>query len=83
MTDYERIENRRQFNKSVAIGAASAGVILVSAPAFANTPASPIQQVTDTVTAVGAVTGVVTTIVLAAMGVRLAIKQVNRVATKG
>ena len=60
-------------------GAAAAAVTtaLVAQPAHAT-----VQEVQDTVTAVGAVAGLATTIVLGAMGVRIAIKQVNRVSSK-
>ncbi|UAJ71784.1 hypothetical protein IQE94_11635 [Synechocystis sp. PCC 7339] len=44
--------------------------------------ASP-EDVGNTVTAIGTVTGGVAAIVLTAMGFRIAVKQVNRMTTKG
>lgn len=42
-----------------------------------------VQEVADTVDSIGGIAGAAVSIVVLAMGVRLAIKQVNRVMTKG
>lgn len=63
--------------------AASAVVIGVS-PTYAQTaPTGGVADVSTTVTSLGGISAAITTIVLGAMGVRMAIKLVNRVATKG
>lgn len=63
------------------IGGSVVGLALISQPANAQT--SPVTQVEDTVNSVGSIAGTAAGVVVVAMGVRLAIKQVNRVMTKG
>lgn len=61
------------------------GVVVTSA--FIEQPANAqsvgVQNVSDTVTSVGTVNAIAIPIVLVAMGVRLAIKLVNRLSVKG
>jgi hypothetical protein len=82
--------NRRQFSESYLplAGAAVVGsAAILSATEPANAQAAPtggdIAAVSSTVTALGGLAAAATTVVLGAMGVRLAIKLVNRVAVKG
>ena len=56
-------------------------LVLFSAPAQAQD--ASVDDVSSMVSSVGAITGVATSVVLGAMGVRLAIKQVNRLTVKG
>ena len=62
--------------------ASFSALVLASSPVRANEN-SAIDDVTAMVTSIGTITGVATGVVLGAMGVRLAIKQVNRLTTKG
>lgn len=63
------------------VGGSVVGLALISQPVNAQT--SPVSQVEDTVNSVGTIAGTAASIVVVALGVRLAIKQVNRIMTKG
>lgn len=66
----------------LVIGGSSAVLLaLVSQPANAQNAA--VAEVESTVNQVGGIAGIAASIVILAMGVRIAIKQVNRVMTKG
>jgi hypothetical protein len=65
-------------DKKILIGSAILASLTIPTVAKADTAA-----VGDTVTAIGGVTAGVATIVLTAMGFRIAVKQVNRMTTKG
>jgi hypothetical protein len=71
-------------NKTIAASAVGASVIGVASPSFAQsaTPPSP-NDVAATLTTVGTVAGGAVAIVLGAMGIRLAVKMVNRLSVKG
>lgn len=56
---------------------------VISQPVFAQTTTDPLQDVQDTLTTVGTIAGVAGGIVVVSLGIRLGIKQVNRVMTKG
>lgn len=69
----------------VASAALSAAVISYESPVFAQAAASTggVSDVSTMVTSLGGIAAAVTTVVLGAMGVRMAIKLVNRVGVKG
>lgn len=71
--------------QKIALGSvASAPLLLTSAPAFAQeTPADPVGEVNSMVTSIGTITTGVIGVVVAGLTVRLAVKQVNRLMTKG
>ena len=70
-------------NKKLLLSGAAL-TAFISVPANAQTTeASGIDDVASTVDSLGGIAGAAATIVILAMGVRLAIKQVNRVMTKG
>ena len=63
---------------------ATGAVVIGVSPTYAQTTTTGgVADVNATVTSLGGVAAAITTIVLGAMGVRMAIKLVNRVATKG
>lgn len=64
---------------AVAAGAVSFAIV---APSQAAAPAT-ISDVSDTVTALGGIAAAAVVVVLSAMGARMAIKLLNRVAVKG
>lgn len=64
-----------------AASAAAAATIVTTQPVFAQS--DPLQDVQDTLTTVGTIAASAAGIVLVALGVRLGIKQVNRIMTKG
>ena len=76
--------NKQKNNVKVISGAIVLSS-LAGTPVMAQdaNPSSGIQQVQDTVTSIGGIASSAVGIVVLAMGVRLAIKQVNRVMTKG
>lgn len=77
-------ESTKKFLAASAIGFTS--IVGAASPSFAETavtPAAGITQVENTVDGLGTISSVVIPIVLTAMGVRLAIKLVNRFAVKG
>jgi hypothetical protein len=65
-------------DKRILIGAAAVGALTLPGAAMAST-----EDVASTVSAIGTVTGGVAAIVMTAMGFRIAVKQVNRMTTKG
>jgi hypothetical protein len=72
--------------KIAGIGTLAAAGLLGSSllsPAQASGTATPIEQVEGMVTDVGTIAGASVVVVLGAMGARVAIKLVNRVAVKG
>lgn len=64
------------------IGSSSA-LLLATASSVQAQNADPVQDVSDSVSSIGNITGVAAGVVIAAMGVRMAIKQVNRIMVKG
>lgn len=75
-------------DKSGAVVIAGAGVgaaaLAYESPASAqSTTTSPIDSVSTMITSLGGIAAAVTVVVLGAMGVRMAIKLVNRVGVKG
>ncbi len=64
------------------LGAAVAISLIASVPVNAQ-ESDPVQDVSDTVDSVGGITTVAAGIIALSLGVRLAVKQVNRVMTKG
>ncbi len=62
-------------------GSIAALGLITSQPVLAQQ--DPVADVEDTVTQIGGIAATAAGVVLVAMGVRLAIKQVNRVMTKG
>lgn len=84
--DFVKDMNSADFAKKYLPAAAVAGVGLTvaTAPAFADGPTVPSAgDVTTAINATGAVAVAATTIVLGVMGVRMAIKLVNRISAKG
>lgn len=80
--------NQKKTNQRVIFGSSVLALSSVSSSVMAQTSAPTnategITQVNDAVSGVGTVAGAAVTFVLLAMGVRLAIKQVNRVMVKG
>lgn len=69
--------------KSLALFGATTGTVITVSPVMAQTATDPIQQTTTMVNSLGTLAGVVTTVVLGAMVVRLGIKFVNRMTVKG
>lgn len=68
----------------VSSGLAISSIAIGVTPTLAQTaPTGGVADVSATVTSLGGIAAAITTIVLGAMGVRMAIKLVNRVATKG
>ena len=69
------------------VGGAIASSTLITIPVNAQTAettsSAGIEDVANTVTTLGTIAGSAAAVVIVAMGVRLAIKQVNRVMTKG
>lgn len=72
-------DSQRRNAESVA---GACGLVLVATPSFAAAPAT-ITDVSDVVTALGGIATAAVVVVLSAMGARMAIKLVNRVAVKG
>ncbi len=66
----------------IGFGTVFTSSILIK-PVNAQTADSGIQDVEATVESLGGIAGGATTVVLLSMGVRLAVKQVNRIMTKG
>lgn len=67
----------------VGLGA-STSVVAFQTPVLAQAaPTSPIDSVSAMITSLGGIAAAVTVVVLGAMGVRMAIKLVNRVGVKG
>ena len=76
-------EQKTKKNTLVKAGAlAAASALIISVPANAQ-DADPVTDVNNMVTSIGTITAGVTTVVIAALTVRLAVKQVNRLMTKG
>lgn len=77
----------RDKNGAIVVGgsALSAVVATVAAdsPLLAQTASTPISDVSSMITSLGGIAAAVTVVVLGAMGVRMAIKLVNRVSVKG
>lgn len=69
-------------SRAAQVSAGAIVSVMVAAPSFAAAPAT-IADVADTVTALGLIAASAVTVVLGAMGARMAIKLVNRVAVKG
>ena len=68
--------------QKVALGAvASAPLLLTSSPAFAQD--DPVGEVNSMVSSIGTITSGVIGVVVAGLTVRMAVKQVNRLMTKG
>ena len=65
------------------LGGGAATVALVSQPAMAQTANASITEVSDTIGLLAGVGGAAATVAITVMGVRLAIKQVNRATVKG
>lgn len=64
-------------------GSTLASLLIMSQPVNAQEATSPIDDVKSTVESIGGIAASAAGFVIIAMGVRLAIKQVNRVMTKG
>lgn len=73
----------KKSNFLVSSGLAISSIAIGVSPTFAQTAPAGVADVSATVTSLGGISAAITTIVLGAMGVRMAIKLVNRVATKG
>jgi hypothetical protein len=70
--------------KYIVAGAALGSAVLAATqPASAATDTGTLDDVTAMVTSLGGIAAVVTGVVLGAMGVRMAIKLVNRISVKG
>lgn len=71
--------------RNLVLGGVTAGSVALVAiqPASAQTTTTPVDQVSSLVTSMGVLAGVITTVILGAMGVRMAIKFVNRMTVKG
>ena len=71
-------------NAKIVLGSSALIGATMGTPVMAqNTQASGIADVGTTVDTLAGIAGAAATVVIVAMGVRLAIKQVNRVMTKG
>lgn len=80
MTEEKTISNGQKQAAQVTAGAIAS--VPFAVPVFAAAPAT-IADVSDTITALGTLAAAAVAVVLGAMGARLAIKLVNRVAVKG
>ena len=81
---YQQIMNKKTGLIASSLVASSLIIsVPVNAQVTTTTPESGIQDVADSVDSIGGIAGAAATIVILAMGIRLAIKQVNRVMTKG
>ena len=74
--------NKQKNNLKIVGGAIAFNSLATSAVMAQETATGSITEVSDTVDAIGGIAGAAVSIVVVAMGVRLAIKQVNRVMTK-
>lgn len=83
MQNTEFFDSTRKRNQKLAAVAGAGGAAALTVAVGAEPANASITEVSDTVTALGGIAGAAATIVIGAMGVRLAIKQVNRVMTKG
>ena len=79
--------SQQVISKRTGLILTSVGVVstVISVPVNAQTTTeqSSIADVENTVDSIAGIAGAAATVVILAMGVRLAIKQVNRVMTKG
>lgn len=67
----------------IAVGASTVLVATESVLAQDASDPDPVTDITNMVTALGTITGTVIGVIVAALTVRLAVKQVNRLMTKG
>lgn len=74
------MDNKKKTQIALLGGVAGSTIVT---PVMAQTASDPVQQTTSMVNSLGTLAGVVTTVVLGAMVVRLAIKFVNRMTVKG
>ena len=79
--DNQPFINKKKERLIVASSLAAAGTV-VSVPAFAQST-DPLEDLASTLTTVGTIGGSAVSIILLGLGVRLGIKQVNRIMTKG
>lgn len=79
--DYHQSDSRRQLNPNAAAALAGGGAaVFITTPAFANEGSTAVSKMLETVATVAtAAIG----ILIVALGARLAVKQVNRILTKG
>ena len=84
MEKNSNIDLRNDYKKYLPIALGAGAVIISSQPASAQTAEpDPVGDITTMVTNLGTITGTVVGVVVAALTVRLAVKQVNRLMTKG
>ena len=79
------VQTNNKFKKYLPVAAGVGTILIASQPANAQDAggSDPVADVTSMVTSIGTITGSVVGVVIAAMTVRLAVKQVNRLMTKG
>lgn len=77
-------EQKKRHIDPILVGGALIGVgISLTAVEPANAQSDPVADITSMVSSLGTITGSVVGIVVGAMTLRLAVKQVNRLMTKG
>ena len=80
MTEFN-FDNKK---KAAALSGFVASAVVIEQPVLAQTASSSnIDNVSSMITSLGGIAAAVTVVVLGAMGVRMAIKLVNRVGVKG
>ena len=78
------MDKAESLKKGAVTTALAGGSVLVITPGvLAQAAPDPVTEVNNLVTNLGTITGGVITVMIAAIGVRLAIKQLNRLMTKG
>lgn len=86
MSKSDLVLNVKRNKSGVVLVGISAGAVALESPVFAQTTTTPnsnIDNVSTMITSLGGIAAAVTVVVLGAMGVRMAIKLVNRVGVKG
>ena len=81
MNQLNQEKNKKQ--TLIASGVVGTSVVATSSPVLAQTANNGVTAVNALVTDLGTITAGVTTVIIAAMGVRMAIKFVNRMMVKG
>lgn len=77
------MKKKKFIDKKTGLVIGSSSALLLASATTVQAQSADIQKVEDDVTAVGGITGIAAGVVIGAMGVRLAIKQVNRIMVKG
>ena len=75
--------SEKHYKKFLPISAGIGLILIATQPASAQDSNDPIADINAMVDNIGTITGGVITVIIAALTVRLGIKQVNRLMTKG